>query len=585
MPINYIVLLMMENRSYDNVLGALYLNGPSGPTGQQDLDGLTGTETNPGPTGPVSVWNAAAPVQLGGTGPSYASTCLPIIDTGEMFCCMAQQFLNLHGPTGIPMPYQGYSPGASGLMQGFVRNYSELDKAVGQTAPPPQNLRDVMSYMTPEQLPVTAFLARNYAVCDQWFASVPTQTFTNRAFAVLAAPAVEKPDRGESWSYIDDEQYLPRVFAGRVELTSIFKKLDEVYPGPTLPNWKVYFHDYPINLFTDKYVFDTAGSTGNINVAPFDDTDYGSCKPIFLGRVPSSFVTDVSGPTGPPPSLPKFSFIEPRYSNITGLPPNSFHPGGGNILPGIASPGNIPMDAASGDLLLMQVYNALRNNPTVWNETLLIVTFDEHGGLYDHVPPPGATAPGQGIPPAQSSKDPAANGFDFTVLGGRVPAILISPFIDPGSTIRAATPFDHTSIIKTVWDNFTLGSGSLTDRDAAAPSLVPLSGSNSTGAFSGTIVCSPSSVLFSQSVLSPLDHSQTLYASAGNIPLAARLQPMTPAWLTITSNYASATGILTVSLETHRSKAGIHKGLQTAQIVISGTGVTSVTVTVTLDLT
>src|SRR5207302_9787912 len=150
------------------------------------------------------------------------------------------------------------------------------------------------------------------------------------------------------------------------------------------------------------------------------------------------------------------------------LLPNCDHPGQGNIpFPLATAPSaaiNVPIDAASGELLLLQVYNLLRSNEKQWPTTLFIVTFDEPGGTYDHVAPPLATPPGSQFPPAQyPNGDAAADGFNFNVFGGRVPAIIISPLIEECSTIRATTaytgstavvgaPFDHTSMSATGLD-------------------------------------------------------------------------------------------------------------------------------------
>src|SRR5262245_9601887 len=96
------------------------------------------------------------------------------------------------------------------------------------------------------------------------------------------------------------------------------------------------------------------------------------------------------------------------------------------------------------------VYEALRDGPG-WPETLLIITFDEHGGCYDHVAPPAAAPPDDVvIPPGE----PGGSGFTFNPLGVRVPAVIVSPLIEPGAICH--TVFDHTSIIKTVINCFGL---------------------------------------------------------------------------------------------------------------------------------
>jgi phospholipase C len=597
--ITNVVVLMLENRSYDNVLGALSLN-PNGC--QQSLNGLTGNETNPDPNkGPaIVVHSTDHAVTLGGSGPAYPPTSLPFVDPGEPFNDMAQQFLSLDEPPDSN-PYVDYDPNAAGLMQGFTTNYARQ-----LSCEQADNVKDIMNYLTPEQLPVTAFLAENFGVCDQWFASAPTHTFTNRTFAVLAAPAVAqqvhlitRQPEGEPFSYMDDPQYLTDlVSAIRVRSTSIFEQLDTVYPegkgSASAPNWRVYFHDYPIAVISDPYTFDIAVSESNQNVATFDDTDFGGKTPFFLGNLPSgTFVGDVQK------GLPKFSFIEPRYnmqsttfSGAKGdLLPNCAHPGRGNLIsfrllesePTAAV--NIPSDAASSELLLLRVYNMLQASPN-WATTLFIVTFDEPGGTYDHVPPLKAKSPGVQFPAAKSFLDHAADGFDWTVLGGRVPAIIISPMIEKCSRVRATesqnpsveAPFDHTSIIRTVWEAFNLTQGSttsLTDRDAAAPSLIGFCGaSNDTGPFIGTIICAPSALVF-------LGNSTLMfYASAGPAELAAVMNDR-PSWVkTFDQHWDSATSLLTVVV-------GVEALLLTGELATSfeveGAGLPSVTVPVTLS--
>jgi phospholipase C len=160
-------------------------------------------------------------------------------------------------------------------------------------------------------------------------------------------------------------------------------------------------------------------------------------------------------------ALPNYSFIEPRYfpDPILREIPNDLHP---------------PHNVLFGEKLIAQVYNAVRSSPC-WKKTLLIITFDEHGGCFDHVPPPPAPSPEAGT----AVNNPY--GFTFNRYGVRVPAVIVSPYIPAGSKIRAVPqgvppaggplPFDHTSIIATVRALFGLG-GPLTARDAAAPTLL-----------------------------------------------------------------------------------------------------------------
>lgn len=156
-------------------------------------------------------------------------------------------------------------------------------------------------------------------------------------------------------------------------------------------------------------------------------------------------------------ALPAYSFIEPHYLDELGvLLPNDQHP---------------PHNVALGDQLIARVYNALRKNEAAWRQTLLIVTYDEHGGCYDHAPPPRAVSP-------DDCRDPS--GFAIDRYGVRVPAVIASPYVEAGSVLRAAPdglphqgppyPFDHTSIIKTLRLCFDLGAKP-TNRDDVAPDL------------------------------------------------------------------------------------------------------------------
>ncbi|HEY2321701.1 MAG TPA: alkaline phosphatase family protein, partial [Thermoanaerobaculia bacterium] len=455
MSIRHVVVVMLENRSYDNVLGWLY--NPSNPApydkapvGQAFLDGLTGQESNPNPSydpkKPESPSNEPTiPVQNFGVstynGLPYPATCIPMDDPGEYFKDIAQQING--GDLPDANPYGDYPKGAPALMQGFTTNYAHLD-GFDQQAPPTPAW--IMNYFTPSQVPVSAFLARHYAVCDRWFASVPAQTFTNRTFALTAAPGVHGGSGG--FSFVDDSQWADSLTG----MPSLFEVLDRVKPAPAGAHWKVYFHDYSITCMTVPYVKERGEGKpkNNVNVSTFDSSDWGDLTPAQLaGKLPPTFVDDVAKGT-----LPPFAFLEPRYGTrnkppkVTPppnrLPANSNHPGAGYGKVNVYAP---PIDVSSGELFLLQVYNTLVSNPKVWAETLLIVTYDEHGGLFDHVPPPPATPPGPSVPEAHCDTDSAADKFTFNVLGCRVPAIVISPYINPGSSIPEH--FDHTSIIKT----------------------------------------------------------------------------------------------------------------------------------------
>ncbi|MGC1523749.1 MAG: alkaline phosphatase family protein, partial [Steroidobacteraceae bacterium] len=240
-------------------------------------------------------------------------------------------------------------------------------------------------------------------------------------------------------------------------------------------------------------------------------------------------------------TLPNYSFIEPRYfADLFGVfSPNDEHP---------------PHNVVYGETLIATVYNALRSS-VCWKSTLLIITYDEHGGCYDHVQPPAAT------PPDGCVSQPDQFGFD--AYGVRVPAVIVSPWIPSGSKVRnpqngdgTGTPFDHTSIIRTVRDLFLGGGGQLTARDGVAPSLVgalslpdatnlgPLSLTPSTAQATLAQVSTlangePNGI---QAALAAASHNLPVNAPASVADLPTAAMPLTPAiYSTVATAAATAT--------------------------------------------
>ena len=372
--IEHVVVLMLENRSFDCMLGSLY---PAGP----NFRGLTFTESNSYDM-TYAVWNDKTL--------TAADACLPDPDPGEAFADMNMQ---LFGTADRP------DDDAPPLMCGFAKNYG--------SQPAKDGWRDagaVMHYFTPDQLPVLTTLAKAFGVCDAWHASAPCQTWPNRFFA----------HTGTSLGYVDNN-----TFRIPFEAPSLFRRLQDKNE-----TWRVYFHDMPQSiLLRDVWLY-----------------------ALSHYRLFSQFLADAH--TG---SLPSYSFIEPRYFTelASNFAANDQHP---------------PHNVLYGEQLIAQVYNALRSSPC-WERTLFVITYDEHGGCYDHVPPPPAVAPDQSMNNSYN--------FQFTAYGVRVPAVVVSPYIRAGSVIRPPgdTPFDHTSIIATVRELFDLGDP-LTARDAVAPTLL-----------------------------------------------------------------------------------------------------------------
>ncbi|HLM24730.1 MAG TPA: alkaline phosphatase family protein [Pyrinomonadaceae bacterium] len=438
-PIENIIVLMMENRSFDNILGALY------PHSDQ-FEGLIldGSMSNTYNNEPYHVTNESS-------GDTFTT---PTPDPGESFQDMNLQIFNNtdgSGPAtmggfindwmaGVTTNYPGLPSGKECL---WAPDWPSLPRCPDPKVPcPGPNPSDIMFYYTTSgsspQLPVTGWLAQNFAVSDAWFGSSPTQTFPNRFFVNCAT----------SGGYVQDLDYLCQLEVWP-NFPSIFELLDGP-GGPNPVNWKVYFHDYAISTMI-KYVLEAYEQVRN-----FDTSDFGSET-----KTPT-FFDDLNNHT-----LPKYSFIEPRYGGIDNLPPNSNHP---------------PNNVLEGEILLATVYNAIAQSDYYWPRTLLMITYDEHGGCFDHVVPPAAIPPGGTV-----LRNPSTFGFDR--YGPRVPAILVSPYIQAGTVLRpngfaynpvsngitttnSVTPFDHTSIIKTVCECFNI-QGNLTQRDLDAPSLLP----------------------------------------------------------------------------------------------------------------
>ncbi|MDQ6942052.1 MAG: alkaline phosphatase family protein [Candidatus Eremiobacteraeota bacterium] len=363
MPINHIVVLMLENRSFDHMLG--FMKSPDWP-----INGLTGTESNF--LDPLNPTGTPLPMKPDAT---YVPDVDP--DPAHEHPNVVRQ---IHGAVPAPTP-------AKGSNIGFVADYATVTDAA--------RAGRVMTGFADGKLPVIGTLAKEFAVCDNWFSSLPGPTWPNRFFVHCATAG----------GFVDGA-------VRNYPMRTLYENLSDARV-----NWRIYYHDVPQSLALQ-------------NQRKFFHSQY----EVFN----QSFVRDCKNGL-----LPQYSFIEPRYFNEGASRANDQHPIHGVV---------------GGELLIADVYEALRASPN-WNETLFIVTWDEHGGFYDHVPPPAATPPDPPNPAQQ---------FDFASYGVRVPAIAISPLI-PKATIERRL-FDHSSIPATAKNVFKLPSF-LTKRDAAANTL------------------------------------------------------------------------------------------------------------------
>jgi phospholipase C len=370
--IEHFVVLMLENRSFDTMLGRLYPKSAA-------FEGLAGTETN------VDGDGASFGID-GADVPGLDPFTIPSADPGEHWADINEQIFGWEAAQAKSFT----KPNMSGFVSNYLRQKREPLHAFLPWA--------VMYSFSPAQLPVLSGLARQFAVCDRWFASAPCQTWPNRFFM-------------HTGTHGGFENNCPGAL---YDMPTIFERLQE---AKGFAGWSVYYHDIAQSMALSRLWANPVG------FAPFD-----------------KFLREAANGT-----LPAYSFIEPRFFTDLDVP-NDQHP---------------PHDVTHGEKLIADVYNALRNGPA-WNSTLLIITYDEHGGCYDHVPPPIASAP--------SSE--ALQPFAFDRYGVRVPAVLVSPYIRPGTILRppGRVPFDHTSVIATLRKRFGLG-GPLTLRDAVAPTV------------------------------------------------------------------------------------------------------------------
>ena len=365
--IKHLVVLMMENRSFDHLVGWLQSDA-------YQIDGVDGTQFNLDSTGERVIVTQDA---------NYSGDYTP--DVAHDFLTVNQQIFGTQAPAAGDPPQ----------MSGFVTSYGAVSESVPKS-------HHVMKCFDPKKVPVIATLAQQYALCTRWFSSVPGPTLPNRAFA-HGATSVGHVDMTINWWS---------------ETKTIYELL--VAHGFTA---KIYYTDSTIALTYGGLL-----AAQDRYFVPDFKAFYQDCKDN---------------------NLPDYCFLEPRYAASSGANPEA------------ATDQHPDNDVSEGEDLILNVYNAIRSNSDTWNSTLLVIVYDEHGGLFDHIAPPAAVSPDD-----VSLNSPV---FDFKRLGVRVPAVLVSPFIQAGTIID--TVFDHSSLAATARKIF-LGAGwqdiFLTERDRAA---------------------------------------------------------------------------------------------------------------------
>ncbi len=383
--LKHIVVLMMENRSFDHMLGGLKAL-------DSRINGLTGAETNPDTNGePAPVLPNAA----------FQSQLDP--DPDHHFAAVDKQIFD-GASSRVPS------------MQGFVKSYWDQRRDVTHS-------RKIMYYFAPDSLPVLTSLARSFAVFNGWFSSIPGPTICNRAFAHY----------GTSFGSVTMDPFVVRP-----PYLSVYDRL--LNGGRT----------------TKLYYFDPASSTMEV-------VNLLSRQPAVFGTF-DQFLEDCGRGT-----LPDYSFIEPNYTDHEAED-------GAELL---ASDQHPDHNVQQGEIFIASVYSAIQQNPNLWTSTALLIVYDEHGGIYDHVPPPACTPDGCAAP---ASATGTGAPFQFDRLGVRVPAILVSPWIARATVVAGpedpvnGRAFEHASIPATVTEHFLGAFENRSPREKAAPTFLSLLG-------------------------------------------------------------------------------------------------------------
>lgn len=313
--IEHIIVVMLENRSLDNMCGWIYSPPASGPAlylpagSPQAYNGLANALWNP--SNP-DYFSGQPPVQVGVVAGTQ-NYLIPNPDPEETFDNVTYQ---IYGPPKATRQTE---------MQGFVVDYQYATAATAD---------QIMQTYAPNQVLVITALARNFAISDAWFCSVPTQTWPNRAF-VHAGTSNGNVNNGNPADPL------------KWDVNTIFNVLKSMNVS-----WNVY-SDAEIAPSLTRTMFPKLWD-------PFLDGHFHRFN---------DFQQDCSKG-----SLAQYSFIEPNFLDN----PNDEHP---------------PHDVSSGEAFLLQIWQAVSTSPQ-WNQILLIITYDEHGGCYDHVlPPSGAVTP------------------------------------------------------------------------------------------------------------------------------------------------------------------------------------------------
>jgi phospholipase C len=385
--VRHIVVVMMENRSFDQMLGYLRRDGPS------DLNGLVGNEVNFDPDGkPVQVFEWGADQTVFHPPQDNSGK---VLDPCQSRACVQEQLADNNA--------------------GFVKNFlaTRRDRSGKPVSLAPQYRRLPMGYYSGKHLPTYDFLARNFCVCDAWHSSVPGDTWPNRLFAVAGREGPRAvPGLLERFRALFKHRLRLLENAPIFEVEAFTRQLTE-------EQWRWYSHD-PATLRAADPRYRRFGDLDRENFAFFDRQKVSLLTRVLEEAIvsPDSFLDDCANER-----LRDVSWIDPNFVDLRVLDPssNDDHP---------------PSDVRAGQAFVLEVYEALRNSAE-WEDTLLVVVYDEHGGFYDHVAPPPL---------------PFDDGSGYSTYGVRVPALIVGPRVAQGVCHRL---FDHTTLIKTILRRFS----------------------------------------------------------------------------------------------------------------------------------
>ncbi|MBI3852684.1 MAG: phospholipase [Verrucomicrobia bacterium] len=358
--INTIVVVMMENRSFDHLLG--YLSLP--PFSWPNVDGIRDDGT----------WRTkASSVYQGSLYPPFLLTDPYDLMVGDPPHERDNIALQMGTPTNGVFP-----------MNGFVTNYAG---ATGAPLINPGDTPPVTGYFTPDQVPVTDFFAQNFAICDHWFSSLPAGTQPNRLMAMsgfsnIAVNQFPLPDQPLVYDWLTKNKI----------------------------RWRVYHEGMPFFAMMLRWIPDL-----------LQEIHFRPLKRLW---------DDVQNEL--PDEFPQVIFVEPVYTDAPHFGPSTDD--------------HAPSAVKGGQQFLLEVYRDMSLIPDIWKSTVMIVTYDEHGGFFDHVSPPAL----------KTDPPPGANYTEgFETLGVRVPGLVLSPFVKPKTVFNGI--LDHTSVLKFIAQKFGKG--------------------------------------------------------------------------------------------------------------------------------